>query len=117
MKGSGTFFPLHSGYDITLGLKHGSPELGPMRLFSTLDFNFDNNAKRLVKASFNSRIKDDFHLGVKFEHNLEKFTNIIGQFVFKNDKGDAFLKADVGKEEIVFGGCAHENIGSFPKKY
>jgi len=78
LKATTHYTPSDSGQETTVGLKYGSPQLGPLRLFKTIDFNFDNKVKRLFKVSLSSRIKDDYHLGVKFEHDLEKFTALLG---------------------------------------
>ena len=56
-------------------------------------------------------------MGVKFEHNTEKFTSLLGQAAIKHDKGDFFAKADISKEELILGVCADENLGHFPKKH
>lgn len=53
---------------------------------------------------------------MKLEHNLEGITSLIGQIALKHDKGDAFIKADVTKNEIILGGSSDEKVGFFPKK-
>ena len=72
----------------------------------------------MAKVSLNAQIKDDYFLGGKFEHNLEKFTSIIGQVALRHENGDLFLRADLPKEEVVIGGTAAKKLGGIiPPNY
>jgi hypothetical protein len=51
-------------------------------------------------------VKDDWHVGLKLEHNLDALKTLHGQIVNKHQRGDFFLKADLLENTVTFG-CAH----------
>lgn len=60
-----------------------------------------------MKHSLSVQIKDDFHLGYKLEHDLEKMKKCEGVFAMKNEKGDFFLRSDCLKRQVTLG-CHHK---------
>lgn len=110
MKHSSSFQPASDKLQSTETLKFGSPTLGPLRVWTTFDFVWNNvDTQRALKHSLNFHVKDQYHLGYKLEHDLEKVKSFLGQLALKNNKGDFFLKADLLKQRFT-AGCNHKHV-------
>jgi len=98
--------PIKQVYETTNGIKFGSPLVGPLRFWTTLDFVYNTNDKKELKNTLNIQVQDVYHVGLSFNHDLNKTTQLVALLALKNLKGDFFVKTDLLKNLIVFG-CNH----------
>lgn len=97
-----------SKLESTETVKYGSPKVGPVRLWLTLDLVWNNqDAKKNLKGTTSINY-EEFNLGVKFDHDLAKqaIKSLNAQLVRKNAKGDFFLSGDILKKTLTIG-CHH----------
>lgn len=104
-KFSVNYTPSSSAWNVTGNAKFGAPETGPARIWSTLDFNTNSKQEMHVKPTVNVQIENDYHLGVKADHDTKKLCSAQGHFVIQHEHGDCFLRADTkdGKHKVTAG--------------
>lgn len=96
--------------DSTESVKYGSPKVGPARLWLTLDFAWNNlNANKALKGSLNIN-KDEYNLGVKFDHDLVKqsLKSLNALFLYHQGRADYFGVFDILKKQFTLG-CHHSH--------
>ena len=99
-----------SRLDSTETVKIGTPQVGPIRLWATLDFLWNNaNDSRSLKGTASVNY-EDYHVGVKFDHDAtnNKVKTVLAQALLKNAGGDYFLLADVLRKQFTLG-CHHRH--------
>jgi len=116
LKHAFNFRPTTGSYDTTQTVKFGSPTFGPLRLFTTLDFFLNSDNAKLLKASLNAQIKNDYHVGLKLDHNLDEVKTLLAQAVYKSNKGDFSLRSNILDKSVTLG-CTHSHSSRYRHSY